>query len=88
MARYIDADAFLEHNAIFADREFDHPKYQESLREIVDREPTVDAVPVIRCKDCKWHIESKYLTDKVGCDYLSLVFDNEFYCGYGEKVTE
>lgn len=24
-------------------------------RNIVEDEPTIDAVPVIRCKDCKWY---------------------------------
>ena len=43
--RLIDADAFLERNKEFADRDFNHPKYEDTLRELVDEEPTVDAVP-------------------------------------------
>lgn len=30
-------------------------EFDEELRKL----PTVDAVPVIRCKDCKWHRESE-----------------------------
>ena len=26
----------------------------EALREALSRVPTIDAVPVVRCKDCKW----------------------------------
>ena len=45
--RLIDADAFLKRNEIYADCEFIHPMYQNTLREIVDDEPTIDAVPVV-----------------------------------------
>ena len=41
MARPIDADGFLDRNAEFANREFIHPKYQVTLRELVDSEPTI-----------------------------------------------
>ena len=44
--RLIDADAFLKRNEVYADCEFIHPMYQNTLREIVDDEPTIDAVPV------------------------------------------
>lgn len=39
--RPIDADGFLDRNAEFANREFIHPKYQVTLRELVDSEPTL-----------------------------------------------
>ena len=41
--RMIDADAFLKRNEEYADCEFIHPKYQNTLREIVDDEPTIHA---------------------------------------------
>ena len=44
--RLIDADAFLKRNEVYADCEFIHPMYQNTLREIVDDEPTIDAVQV------------------------------------------
>lgn len=49
--RLIDADAFLERNKVFADRGFIHPLYEDTLREIVDAEPTIDAVPVVMCRE-------------------------------------
>ena len=48
--RLIDADAFLKRNEVYADCEFLHPMYQNTLREIVDDEPTIDAVPVVHGK--------------------------------------
>ena len=47
MSRLIDADAFLKRNEVYADCEFNHPKYQDTLREIVEAEPSVDAVEVV-----------------------------------------
>lgn len=32
------------------------------IRKLIDKQPTVDAVPVVRCKDCKY-----YLTEDVEC---------------------
>ena len=48
--RLIDADAFLKRNEVYADCEFLHPMYQNTLRELVDDEPTIDAVPVVHGK--------------------------------------
>ncbi len=44
--RLIDADDFLEVNKVYADCEFEHPIYQNTLREIIDEQPTIDAIPV------------------------------------------
>lgn len=52
MSRLIDADAFLKRNEVYEDCEFNHPKYQDTLREIIEAEPSVDAVEVVRCKYC------------------------------------
>lgn len=40
--RLIDADALLEQNKELADREIEHPKYQMTLREVVDWMPTIE----------------------------------------------
>lgn len=54
--------------------------------------PTVDAVTVVRCKDCKYaHLtyddEAKYCDQWETDDALYL--DGDFYCAFGEKkVTE
>ena len=46
--------------------------------------PTVDAVPVVRCKDCKYYKPDEY---KCGCDFaggLPYVKAGDF-CSYGER---
>ena len=53
----------------------------EYINLMIDEQPTVDAVKVVRCKDCavphnKW----------TGCPKLSgLVPPPDFYCAYGER---
>ena len=54
--------------------------------EILKAIPTVDAVPVIRCKDCKYHDEGEYF------DYCCALKtkcsdDAEFFCKYGDRGT-
>ena len=41
----------------------------------IDNAPTIDAVPVVRCKDCKWWDE---------CDEL----DENGYCHHGERKDD
>lgn len=47
--RLIDADALEYGSASTGEYVFEYvPKYQ------IDNAPTIDAVPVVRCKDCKY----------------------------------
>lgn len=39
--RLIDADAYKEQNNDILDCEIDHPKYQDTLRELIDNAPTI-----------------------------------------------
>lgn len=39
--------------------------YCEEMWELLEDVERVDAVPVVRCKDCKWH-EGKYLCRNTG----------------------
>ena len=49
--------------------------------EFLDDMPTVDAVPVVRCKDCAVP-HNKY----TGCPMLNgLVTPPDFYCPFGER---
>lgn len=46
--RLIDADEFLENNKELADCDFIHPKYCDTLRDLVNNSPTVDVLERIR----------------------------------------
>ena len=68
--------------------------------DMIDEQPTIDAVPVVRCKDCKysetaglkissqkWHLENR---DIIFCKYekpLRIVADIHF-CSCGERKDD
>ena len=64
--------------------------YEQLFRKRVEMAPTIDAVEVVRCKDCK-----SYNHDYRYCQYLSsdprsyntdsVDMDPEDFCSYGER---
>ena len=59
-----------------------------ALADAVEEMPTVDAVPVVRCKDCEYsYDEIRYL-----CCLHGVCVDCEvppnFYCAYGKRRAE
>lgn len=58
--RLIDADALVMHMAdwqLCADQ--DQWQAIEEVTQVIDSAPTIDAVPVVRCKDCFLYGECK-----------------------------
>lgn len=48
--------------------------------------PTIDAVPVVRCKDCARRNPSADLTNTVLCTWLhNLSMPKDGFCSYGER---
>ena len=95
MSRLIDADWVLGHLKPY------EPSDEEwgvtggtALRLIhnaVDNAPTVDAVPVVRCEDCKhlcvWNQKDIYaFCPKTNIVFLPFEKDTRtFFCGFGER---
>ena len=51
---------------------------------------TIDAVPVVRCKDCKWWVaHPKWQTENGYCKYMLVLFyvakKADDYCSCGER---
>ena len=66
--------------------EYDPPVYHDVVSTI-DEMPTVDAVEVVRCKDCKKYIPCQKLpigTSK-WCDLFDRATCEMNYCGWGER---
>ena len=86
--RLIDANALLRHKRKMSGAEFGGEFWDEAvLASDIKSAPTVDAVPVVRCKDCKW------LYSEMG-NYccrshrgLVRICENSF-CSYGERKDE
>ena len=81
--RLIDADATKRR---VADTFFD--TLIPCVNRALDDSPTVDAVPVVRCKDC---VNGTVFVDKRGAEYVDCVRDDYSvrkptdYCSYGKR---
>lgn len=100
MSRYIDADALLEKYNVkgtnTAECLIDKKMARAFERfciiaDAVEKQPTVDAVPVVRCMECKYMRESVDGLFKSGyfCERCHITSDMEncddFYCADGER---
>lgn len=75
--RLIDADAVKR---ILAGSRF---KY---IRNFLNKQPTIDAVPVVRCKDCKRFVENKEaLVTYCKRELKNLYVKPDDFCSYGER---
>ena len=75
--RLIDADALKIELACLHGSDYQTIHY-------LNHAPTVDAVQVIRCKDCK----HKYIENKVWQCPFGLPGGPDFWCGYGAERKE
>lgn len=83
MPRLIDADVadkWMQQNNAFIDSA------------ILKAIPTIDAVPVVRCRDCKWfnHYTMECESDDVATDHeggasFSINFGPDDFCSYGQR---
>lgn len=55
----------------------------------VDEAPTIDAVQVVRCKECKFNYANQIPGDDDTCQLcVELPISKEFFCAYGERMDE
>ena len=61
----------------------------ETCIAVLKDQPTVDAVEVVRCKDCKYSFKNNG-HNKKGCPIndASTWMDDDDFCSYGERRTE
>ena len=61
-------------------------KDRQDIIDLINNQPTVDAVLVVRCKDCKYHDEGE---NYIYCCALQTKCpdDAEFFCKYGDRGT-
>ncbi len=58
----------------------------------LENAPTIDAVPVVRCKDCMYKAgteDGEYNPEDIVCTYwMSDGLNEDDYCSYGERKEE
>lgn len=81
--RLIDADALRDE----VNRLSPHPLCEWDTMGVlaaVERMPTIDAVPVVRCKDCEFAIPSEYSERALRCTNWQMECNKNGFCNYGE----
>lgn len=66
----------------------------EFAKYLIKKQPTVDAVEVVRCKDCRWYKESKLLAPNKFCfrlkdrngNHVGYNFAPDEFCSFGERM--
>ena len=105
--RTIDSDALLKWLSEWELQEapwwgangYGDAKVAETIKEAIDaveQMPTIDAVPVVRCKDCKYYKEGVVLSPQKFCfrlrgrdgEAIGYNFADDDFCSYGERSEE
>ena len=88
MARYIDADKI--HQFVEDNFKGDVPYEWAWTLTAIDKEPTADVVPMVRCKDCKWLYKPSLLCTHKRNRVFNTGIKRDFncYCNYGERKCE
>ena len=75
--RLIDADAMMSDTL----QEYENSnQYRNAIIRMINKAPTIDAVEVVRCKDCKWRKACKVFSQQQITD--------DSYCSWGEREGE
>jgi hypothetical protein len=82
--KLIDADKLL---GLMSDLMFKEG-FRETMKTIIKNTPTVDAVPVVRCKDCK-HYNTIGCSKGFGwCENMDRRTSDNFYCANGKQLNK
>lgn len=83
MSRLIDANTL---KAEFTGN-FQETWHYTGIRAVIENAPTVDAVEVVRCVDCKHSKEDIYDDAVVICAEHEGAFLKDFFCADGERKS-
>ena len=90
--RLIDADELVYTKELYPYGNGEYKPVNVIYETDIDAAPTIDAVPVIRCKDCKylkWHIlqykKQPFVAEMYECKYLDCCCDPTDFCSYAER---
>ena len=67
----------IDANALIAEYDRVHVGEPGKARKLIEDAPTVEAVEIVRCRDCKHRYSDSW------CEYVD--DDDNFYCARGER---
>ena len=83
--RLIDANALISYMGECS-KESRFRVYYGYAKSFIDNAPTIDAVPVVRCRECKQgEIDDPDFPDEYYCHAGCGWNNGDFYCSYGER---
>ena len=74
----------IDANALIAEYDRVHIGEPGKARKLMEDAPTVDAVEVVRCRDCKYHEDTLVIGFEHCCLYDLTMRYNDF-CSYGKR---
>ena len=61
-------------------------KDRQDIIDLINNQPTVDAVPVVRCRECnQGEVDDPDFPDEYYCHAGCGWNNGDFYCAYGER---
>lgn len=88
MTRLIDADALeYKQHVMYKKGDEVFGEWFITATEI-DHAPIIDAVPVIKCKDCKHRYITGSTTHYYVCDFMDAEYNDNGYCHHGERKDD
>ena len=79
--RLIDADAIPYKKIMYDDDDF----YYGVTQPYIDRMPTIDAVPVVRCRECKFNGNFPEIPLCCYVNYPNFERNGDGYCSMGQR---
>ena len=87
--RAIDADGLPIHKAYCVDEAGFGATFYVVDKEDIDKAPTIDAVPVVRCEDCKHYDVGECVCPRmIMSDFAHFYPLPNFFCSYGERRND
>lgn len=83
--RLIDADAIRREIDCC---DFDSQTDKLTICQQISEAPTVDAVPVVRCRECKYSYESISGRCCTMGPCVDCIVPEDFFCSYGEREED
>ena len=83
---------FLESDELDVGDWFSHRIFVQNMsdidRDVVQNQPTVDAVPVTRCEQCKWCEYPAHNSTGYACKLFDRCVKWDWFCADGERRTD
>lgn len=92
--RLIDADAFKDYIDCGHLRPPTEVCFSEwDVCDMIDKRPTIDAIEVVRCRECEYwkcnpNTKNYGVCRKVSYDDFEVVMEKDDFCSYGERKED